>query len=150
MYSIRRVTEMTEEVADEIRDMQFFCFGEGFGMEYDPESGHVNHHWWLAYHDNEPAAVAFAAIVPSVIVKDYAFLMRSGVLKDHRGHGLQRRLVGVRERYARRLGFWGLVSYTIENPHSANNLIKAGMKMYTPAWDFAGPGACYWRKDFAL
>lgn len=147
MYTVRRVTNMTDEIAEEIRTLHLFCFGDKFDKDWDPADEGVHHHWWVAYNGKE--VVGFAAIVPSVVVKDHVFLMRSGVLKEHRGHRLQWRMVRVRERYAKRLGFKGMVSYTIDNPHSANNLIRAGMTTYDPPWAFAGPTAIYWKKTWS-
>lgn len=47
------------------------------------------------------------------------------VLPEHRGHGLQRRLLARREDYARRvLKLKAVTTYTISNPHSERNLIK--------------------------
>jgi GNAT superfamily N-acetyltransferase len=147
MYSIRRVPEVDDHIADEIRGMHLLTFGDTLQRSFDPEHC-LNGTWWLAYETGMPKEpVAFASIVPSVVMKGYAFMMRSGVLPAHRGHNLQYRLLGARERYARRAGYTGCVTYTIDNPHSANNIIKAGYKTYTPPWEFA-PGAIYFIKQF--
>lgn len=154
VYSIRRVKEMTEDTAEEIRTLHQLCFGDPIEKQFDPEE---QGEWWLAYKlynmphvgtISPPVVAGFGALCSSVIVQDYAFLMRTGVLPEHRGHRLQYRLCRVRERYAKRCGYKGLVSYTIDNPHSANNLIRFGMLAYVPPWNFATDIANYWKKDF--
>jgi hypothetical protein len=60
--------------------------------------------------------------------------------------GLQKRLIRVRERMARELGWAWLITDTFQNPPSANSLISCGFKNFAPTkpWGFAG--ANYWRK----
>lgn len=149
LYSIRRIkdTPVDEEKAEEIRDLHLLTFGDKIDAQFDPEKAGD---WWFAYcHDDTGEKVAaFAGLCPSIIMPGYAFLMRSGVLPEHRGHGLQLRLIRVRERWARRCGYKGLVSYTVENPQSANNIIKAGLLTYEPPIAFACAEAVYFKKDF--
>lgn len=100
--------------------------------------------WWVAYDGTHP--VAFAGLTASSQVIGAGYLCRAGVLPSHRGRGLQSRLIAVRERKARRLGWPVLVTDTFDNPPSSNNLIRAGFRMHTPPVPYGFPGTCYWKK----
>ena len=75
------------------------------------------------------------------------YLKRAGVRLPHRGQGLQRRFVRVREAQARREGFSALVTDTSDNPSSANNLIACGYRIYRPDEPWGFPHTIYWFKD---
>lgn len=76
-----------------------------------------------------------------------AFLSRAGVVPDFRGKGLQKRLISVRERYARKVGISQLITYTLtSNLASSNNLIRCGYTLYTPSEAYAGTSSLYWNK----
>ena len=64
----------------------------------------------------------------------------------YRGLGVQKKLIRVRERMARSLGWKWLISDTYNNPASTNNLTACGFKMYVPTTPYAGEGTLYWRK----
>jgi GNAT superfamily N-acetyltransferase len=100
--------------------------------------------WWVAFDGSQP--VAFAGLIESQQYPKSGYLCRAGVLPSHRGRGLQTRLIAVRERKARSLGWNSLVTDTYDNPPSSNNLIKAGFRMHTPIVRYAAEGTCYWRK----
>jgi GNAT superfamily N-acetyltransferase len=101
--------------------------------------------WWLAYADD--LAVAFAGFQASAREPTLGYLCRSGVVKPHRGHGLQLRLIKVRENKARKLGMTGMVTDTYDNPASSNSLIRAGYKLYRPQFPWAFKEGLYWQKD---
>jgi N-acetylglutamate synthase-like GNAT family acetyltransferase len=61
--------------------------------------------------------------------------------------GLQKRLLKVREMYARRMGLKTLYSDTYDNPHSTNNLIKSGFTAFDAPVRYGAVGTNYWRKD---
>lgn len=105
--------------------------------------------WWWVARDSAGLPVGFAGLHPSKRWGDAAYLCRAGVLVRARGHGLQKRLIAVREQKARRLGMRWLITDTNGNPASANNLIACGFRMYLPAHPWADIGACYWRKALA-
>lgn len=107
--------------------------------------GHGCGWWWIGY--DGPLAVAFAALHPSSQWSDAGYLSRAGVLPSHRGQGLQRRLLRVRERRARALGLGWLVSDTRFNPPSANNLIAAGFKTFEPSKPWGDDCTTYWKKE---
>jgi GNAT superfamily N-acetyltransferase len=101
-------------------------------------------YWWLAYYEKEP--IAFAGLSPSQLGFNCGYLKRCGVLPEHQGNGLQRRLIRVRESKAKRLGWARLVTDTTDNPQSSNSLYRAGFKMFAPAWPWAFDNTLYWTK----
>ena len=92
--------------------------------------------WWIAYDGEKP--VAFAGLTPYPANKTM-FLSRCGVLKSHRGLGLQRKLIKKREKLSIKEGYKRIITYTsYDNVLSANNVIKCGYQLYTPkfVWGF--------------
>jgi GNAT superfamily N-acetyltransferase len=107
---------------------------------YKPDHGH----WWIAYTE-EGKPVGFAGLVRSSRWTDSGYLCRAGVLDGYTGHGLQRRLISVRIRKAKELGWNWVITDTTDNPASANSLINAGFKMYTPRSPWGMSKAVYWK-----
>lgn len=139
-YYIKRVDGTDEEIADTIRAMHDKCFGNSA-----PNPDTDQDFWWLVYL--EGYAVAFGQLVPAANTPYTGYLKRSGVLHEHRGQGLQRRLIRVREALARKLGWKLLVTDTTGNPASSNTLIKAGYRLFTPGYLWAFEHSLYWRKN---
>ena len=109
-------------------------------VPYQPDRGH----WWIAYaEDGKP--VGFAGLVRSMRWNDTGYLCRAGVMEGFTGHGLQKRLILARIKQARKLGWNWLITDTTDNPASANSLINAGFKMYTPGAPWSFKNACYWK-----
>lgn len=104
-----------------------------------------NGYWWLVYAGAEP--IAYAGIVPSQRWLETGYLARAGVLPEHRGRGLQRRLMAVRERKAKAIGWKHIVSDCTSNIPSANNFIKCGYELYQPSKPWAFANTLYWRKS---
>lgn len=101
-------------------------------------------YWWAVFQGKE--VVAFAGLDPTREF-DRGFLCRVGVLKSHRGLGLQRRLIKIRERFAKKIGMSRLVSYcSYENLISCNNLIKSGYTRYKPSYEYGTENAIYFEK----
>lgn len=136
-YKIRRVS--AEEYLDDIARMDKKCLDGGNADWLERVDD-----WWIAFYGDEPAA--YAGLSPSSKWANTGFLVRCGVMPDHRGNGLQRRLVHVRERRAHVHGWPWIVSYTRTNPESANNLARCGYKMFNPNKKWAPKDATYWRK----
>ena len=107
---------------------------------YKPDHGH----WWLAYTE-EGKPVGFAGLVRSKRFTDTGYLCRAGVLDDYTGHGLQKRLINVRIRKAKELGWNWIITDTTDNPASSNSLINAGFKIYTPSAPWSFKHAIYWK-----
>lgn len=101
-------------------------------------------YWWVAYDGALP--VGFAGVTQSVRWCDTGYLCRGGVIRSHRGQGIQRRLIRVRERKAREIGWNWLISDTYQNPASANSLIGCGYRIFKPSQPWSFDGAIYWRK----
>lgn len=105
-----------------------------------------DHVWWLAYVDGRVAGYAGLRVCKTE--GGYGFLARAGVLREHRGQGLQRRLIRVRDREARRLGLRRSITYTSQrNYASANNLISCGYRLYDPQYRFGVKDAMYFIKE---
>jgi GNAT superfamily N-acetyltransferase len=103
--------------------------------------------WWIVRHRGRPVGYAGLYVCEDPDNRGLGFLCRVGVLAEHRGHGLQGRLIRARERTARRLGLKELVTYCVPwNEPSVNSLIKCGYRLYRPASRWGGGGAVYLRK----
>lgn len=104
--------------------------------------------WWIVFDGKKP--VGFAGIVPSTLAADVGYLKRAGVLPAYRGHGLQRRLLRVREAEAKRQGWSRVITDTFYgNIHSSNNLIKSGYVMFEPPLRWGFKSGLYWTKAIA-
>ncbi len=140
MYRIREVDGSDDEIADHLSTLHTLTFFDP-KIFANPEVGH----WWLAYLDQEP--VAFAGVMKSPIVRNAYYFNRVGVLKAHRGHGLQRRLMRCLEAKAHRMGAQRIVSDTTDNVPSANNFIAAGYWMFDPEHPWSFSNSIYWTKQ---
>lgn len=108
----------------------------------------TNSVWWVAWDGDKP--VGFAGIRQ---LKDepYAYLLRAGVLKSHRGLGIHKKLIKVRLNWAKRNpDIQGVLTYTVAwNIPSSNNLINAGFKLFKPGWAWVGTkDVLYWYYGF--
>ena len=99
--------------------------------------------WWVVRLAGVgPVAFAGVRYWPS---DDCGYLCRAGVVPDHRGHGLQARLIRARLRHATKEGWSACYTYTSpENIHSANNLIRAGFTLWDPRRAWGGESMLYW------
>jgi ribosomal protein S18 acetylase RimI-like enzyme len=101
--------------------------------------------WWVMWEGTE--AVAFASLKHYASDPQLGYLSRAGVMPSYRGKGIQRRLIRVREAYARRSGLQVIVTDTSHsNLASSNSLIGCGYKLYQPAHPWGFPDGNYWRK----
>jgi GNAT superfamily N-acetyltransferase len=140
-YRIKRVDGTDDEIADELTWLHRICFDDNTHIP-DFEEGY----WWMAY-DAGREPVAFCGMRQSQQYSDVGYLSRAGVLPEHRGQGLQVRLLRVREQQAKRNGWCLVRTDTTLNPPSANSLINAGYKTFTPTQPWAFPESIYWRKE---
>jgi GNAT superfamily N-acetyltransferase len=143
LYQLREVDGADEEIADEIKELHELTFWKE-APPVNPEGGY----WWLAYAlDGARDIAGFCGLTWSTLAPETGYLKRAGVLAEHRGAGLQRRFVKVREAKARRLGMRWVVTDTTDNIPSANNLIKCGYLLFKPEVPWGPSGATlYWRK----
>ena len=138
-YHIREVDGFDDDIAETLDILHDLCFGTTA-----PKVPYDYGHWWIAYCDKEP--VAFAGLTPSTMGEGIGYLKRVGVLPEHRGRGLHKRLTRVREARAKRNGWHQLITDTTDNVPSANNLIKAGYRLFRPQpWAFER--SLYWMKE---
>lgn len=108
-------------------------------------------YWWLVYDRDQWAQgvrkpVVFCGLTEATVTPGTGYLKRAGVLRGARGHGLQRKLITVRERKARKLGLTAMITDTTDNPASANSLIRAGYRIFEPSYRWAFNHSIYWRK----
>ncbi len=122
-----RITEVDgERYADEIHR-----FNGLFPDEFLPlKPKHlVKGFWWLVHCDAQ--LVGFAGMVPFDPFPRIGYPKRAGVLPAHRGKGLQRELMVLREERARASTDWThfVSECSYDNVVSANNFIKAGFTL---------------------
>ena len=123
----------------ELMNIQMICLPND-----DPIAPLEEGWWWLGR--NGKTVVCFASLKQSSQWLDTVYLARSGVLLSWRGRGLQKRLIGVREKFAKKLGYNWVVTDTTDNLPSANSLISKGYKMFEPSNPWAMKTSIYWRK----
>lgn len=142
IYRIRPVDGGDEFYADTLRDLHAEIFLDTAECP-DFETGQ----WWLVYGANQ--IIGFAGVTPSTYLPNTGYLKRAGVRVGHQG-GLQRRLIRVRESYARRMGWDAVYTDTAPfNYRSSNNLFKSGFELFKPTPPWAGDDWLYWRKHLA-
>lgn len=102
------------------------------------------HEFWLARDGDLPIGFCSAVWRPD---RGYVFLSRCAVLPTYSGRGLQQRMIHVRVAWARRIGAHRVITYAHKTSFSSIvNLIKAGMRLYTPPTEYAGPDFLYFEK----
>lgn len=138
MYRIVPLNLADRVKADAVVKLHKLCFPVDKVLE--PISGY----WWIVLYQGE--IVGFCAMRQSKRWSDCGYLWRAAVHPDHRGRGLQKRMIKAREKKAREIGWEHMISDTNQNPQSANNLIKSGYKMYDPTWPYGIDSTCYWTK----
>lgn len=142
MLSIRKTKKW-----DVIRELDAELFGEeveGYGSEIEtPE-----YIWWLVKVDGELAGFCGLKVLKEGGTP-YGYLCRSGLRKKYRGKGIQKALIKIRDREAKRLGLAMNLTYTARSNYaSANNLIKCGYTLYPPDWAYGLKNALYFWKHF--
>lgn len=100
--------------------------------------------FWLVWNqDYDPVGYCCLSIVDSEIV----FMSLCGLFPEARGNGLQRRMLTVREKWARRKGYKIVITYALrDNPYSYENLIKRGYMLYEPEYPWVDGNVYYFRK----
>ncbi len=133
----------TDKQLEAIADLHMELFNGGARSVPDLQSGH----WWLVHHAGQSVAFAGLDSVTSGGRDHAAYLCRSGVLWDHQGNGLQKRLIRLRMTKARQLGWEWIISDTLANNYaSANSLISCGFKLFKPPRKWGERGSLYWRR----
>jgi hypothetical protein len=140
MYRFASVDTDDEDVVELLTELHDATFAVGEAPLPDFENG-----WWWVGTDGREAA-AFCGLTQSSYHPSYSYLKRAGVLHRHRGNGLQKRMLTIRERKARLLGFSWSITDTTNNPASSNSLIAAGYRLWLPEEPWAFDNSLYWRK----
>lgn len=141
MLRIRRTEDL-----DEILELDRKCFPHDKAMD-GPELH--DSLWWLAEVRTEDGwePVGYAGLQP-MAAEGKAFLCRAGVLPEARGKHLQRRLIDVRVRAARRLeGVKRVYTYVaVSNVASARSLVRRGFLPYSWTRDESAGTLYYFEK----
>jgi GNAT superfamily N-acetyltransferase len=132
----------TEDI-DKVRELDAFAF-PGIKFPADGEE----HTWWLV-HDMETGKVAGYCGAVYRPASGYVYLSRAAVAAYAQGHGLQRRMIRVRLRWARRQGANRVITYTmLKNYESICNLLKCGFRFDNPPEErqYIGDDVHYFKK----
>ncbi len=136
-YYLRRSTDY--ELVETLHEKLFGAHTPFEGPDYG------NQYWILWSQYGEP--VGYCSARETIGDSDCVFLSRAGVFADHRGSGFQRRMIKVRERWAKSLGYKTVVTYTWPtNGPSIANLVKSGYRVYDPEYEWGGKSV-YFYKD---
>lgn len=99
---------------------------------------------WVVWLNNQP--VGFC--IMDISDKFFASYARAGVKTKHQGQGLHKRMINVREKHARLLGYEKVITYTkMDNITSIANLQKRGYLIYEPQDKYADADCIYWQKE---
>ena len=141
MYQIRRIDGM------EHIDLLHYMNGFEPGRFPELQSLHFTKGlWWIA-QIQDGTVVGFAGLVPCAPFDNVAYLKRAYVLPQHRGNGLQRDFIKVREEAARALGMRQIVTECCgDNLASQANLRHEGYVECTPEQPWGEPGSIYFVK----
>ncbi|MCW5735613.1 MAG: GNAT family N-acetyltransferase [Enhydrobacter sp.] len=110
--------------------------------------------WTIGWDGKTPAAYCAWKTVQQEDLQA-GFHYRGGVLPEYRGHGLQRRMLRLREAEMRERGLTAAVTYTdADGAASMRNLIAEGYRPYAPTptttlsglGRFGRVGFVHWRK----
>ncbi len=139
-----KITEVSgARHADDIRRINA-QFPVVFTSELKPRHFETGY-WWLVHKDIE--LVGFAGMVPFVPFPLCGYYKRGAILPQHRGHGLHRDLMDLREQRALASTDWTDLYSDCDagNVASANNFIRAGFKLteVERPWE---PNALFWHK----
>lgn len=122
------------------------CEKDIFGTIYMKDPAKLESDWWICYCDGEIAGFCGITFYPK-IQKPAAFLCLSGVYKEYRGFGLQRRFIKIRENFAAKNGYNRVITYTsYDNIPSANNLIRSGYLLYIPPQEWGVRHGLYFER----
>jgi len=146
MVSIRQVASpehITGKIHHLLDQMELKLFAEPSTVFFKPGAW-----WWMAYDGDKSVGFTGAKFEEEF---NTLFLARSGVFREYRGQGIQRRFIRVRENLARRREIPRIATYTShDNIQSANNLIKCGYRIYQPPFLWGCAGAIYFEKRIGL
>lgn len=142
-FIIRKVDIRDALVVETLAAMNKECFTRS---EWTGHIRPTRGDWWIVSRGGKEAA--YCGIVPSYQTPNAGYLSAAAVLPEFRGHGLHRRMLRVRIKHAREMGWTQLFTETIfDNVYSANTMIKCGFLQFKPKVPWGSPYAVYWRRD---
>lgn len=104
--------------------------------------------WWVGYAGDVPAA--YCALRTNYESRTpVAYLYRAGVMPGYRGYGLQKKMIDIRCRAAKRKNLRAMVTIVAwNNAASMRSLMSAGFKPFRPnAYSLILDTLVHWRKD---
>tara|TARA_B100001094_G_C17536787_1_gene487233 strand:+ start:115 stop:543 length:429 start_codon:yes stop_codon:yes gene_type:complete len=141
MIEIKKV-KIDTKIKIQLINMQKVCLPEDKPIRPTKEKANW---WWVGRELEQP--VCFASLKQSSQWCDTVYLARSGVLPKWRGQGLQKKMITIREKFARKLGYNWVITDTTDNLPSSNSLISKGYKMFYPSNPWGYSNSLYWRKE---
>lgn len=101
-------------------------------------------YWWLLKTDHG-ILCGFSGLAPFDPCVGVGYVKRNYVSPDHRGRGLQVKMIQACEEKAREIGWHQLVSETTSK-FSARNFQRAGFEPCDPEQKWGEPGSMYFSK----
>jgi len=129
---------------DKVRELDAFAFP---GIKF-PADGE-DHTWWLIHDSEQPGKIAGYCGAVYRPAHGYVYMSRAAVAAYAQGKGLQRRMIRVRERWARKQGANRVITYTmLKNYDSICNLLKCGFRFDNPPEErqYIGDDVHYFKK----
>lgn len=112
----------------------------------DPMTYNLDHFYWIVKYQDHKIGFCSMYFCKDTGEPNVVFLSRAGLLPEFRKMGIGKRLLVTRMKEAKRMGAKSVITYTIDNVSSANNLISKGFKLYDPSYRYGGKGALHWYK----
>ena len=101
-----------------------------------------NREWWVLLN-TRGHIVAYCG---SIYASGICIFIRAWVKKTYRGKGLQKKLIDIRFKAAKKNSIVA-ITYTIKNNcASINNLVSKGFRIYLPEYAYGGNEMLYWKK----
>ena len=106
---------------------------------------HLATGWWWVLKSDHGILCGFCGLIGMEPFPGCGYLKRAYVSPDHRGKGLQLKMLEAREAKARELG-WHLLVTETTNPHAAHNFERAGFEHVDPEQPWGKHGSMYFVK----
>lgn len=139
MFPYRFIETDGEAAAEVLRNMN------ALGRFPELTDLHLCDGWWWLLKDSAGTLCGFAGLLDLTPFPGVGYLKRAYVSPDHRGHGLQFKMIEARVEKARELG-WHMVVAETTSPYSARNLAAAGFEGCSPEQPWGEPGSLYFVK----
>jgi GNAT superfamily N-acetyltransferase len=95
---------------------------------------------WFVYFDGEIGGFCTGKLIS----KDTFYMTRAGILDKFRGKGVQKKMINVRVRYAKKIGCKNIITYVkMWNIRSFVNLIRCKFIPYIPEYKYADDESVY-------